>query len=271
MILINGQWQGGGKIETCTASQKLKEYLEKNNTVECANVNRKMELKEESGIKGCRILYEQIRDTIQLLKEKAPKLLTTVGGGCDADTASIAYLNALYEGDLAVVWMDGHGDINAPSESESHLFYGMPLRALLGDCPPISDLVQKKLSPDQIILFGSRELDQSEQRYIADNDVSHIPVMQDSTDMLDALHSALKKSGRGHVYIHLDLDVLDPGEFPDTPLPAMGRGYAAENILKALKDLMDNQDVVGTGIFEFKYNGNIPDFLKEVLKLLKLG
>lgn len=70
MILINGQWQGGGS----------------------------------------QALAEQIQAAGGILEENAPRRLMTVGGGCDADTASVAYLNSLYHGDLSVIWLDAHGD-----------------------------------------------------------------------------------------------------------------------------------------------------------------
>ncbi|WP_368501527.1 arginase family protein [Phascolarctobacterium sp.] len=55
----------------------------------------------------------------------------SVGGGCDADVPVIAYLNKKYGGKLTVLWLDAHGDLNSPQESQTGLFYGMPARTLL--------------------------------------------------------------------------------------------------------------------------------------------
>jgi len=91
----------------------------------------------------------------------------TVGGGCDADIASILYANERYDSDLVVLWMDAHGDINEPSSSGTHLFYGMPIRALLGDCgKSFLDIINKPLIPDQFIHFGGRDIEPEEKTFI---------------------------------------------------------------------------------------------------------
>lgn len=270
MILINGQWQGGGNADTFESSKTLGGYLGKSANAKTVPISTDANLIEENDIIGSHVIREQIQSALNILDTEKPMHLMTIGGGCDADVASLAYMNALYKGDLSVVWMDAHGDINSPAESESHLFYGMPLRSILGECPPISDLIPVKLTPEQITLVGSRELDPSEIRYIRNNNISFIPVLNNSEDLQKKLDAVLKAQNKHHLYIHLDLDVLDPHDFPDTPLPAPGAGYAPDVILSALRFLRENYDVVGTGIFEWKCRGTIPEFLKSALSVLSL-
>ncbi|MGI5990458.1 MAG: arginase family protein [Lachnospiraceae bacterium] len=270
MILINGQWQGGGKLDTYEAARQLGNYFGLSSRAVTLPVSTDANLTEEDGIVGSRVIQEQIQAALTILKNKKPPRLMTVGGGCDADVASIAYMNERYQGDLSVVWMDAHGDINSPAESASHLFYGMPLRALLGDCPPISELISRKLKPEQIALVGSRELDSSETQYIEKNNISRIPVLSSSADLRKKLSDVLKSQNKRHIYIHLDLDVLDPNDFPDTPLPASGAGYSPDVILSSLRLLRENYDVVGTGIFEWKYRESVPEFLKSAVAILSL-
>lgn len=263
-ILVNGQWQGGADTETYVAAMQLRDYLAQNHAVQSVLTNLETTLIVKHGIKGCKIITEQIREALGMLHKTAPKKLLTVGGGCDADFASIAYMNEACNGDLVVVWMDGHGDINAPEESDSHLFYGMPIRALLGDCPPISNLAARPLNPDQVILLGSRDLDAGEEAYITKHDISLIPVLNNEDDIAGQLAAAIKKTGKSNVYIHLDLDVLDPGDFSDTPLP-VADGYALNDILFALDQLYLNYTVVGTGLFEYKPIEHIPNELMKII------
>ena len=57
---------------------------------------------------------------------------------------------------------------------------------------------------------------------------------------------------KSHIYIHLDLDVIDPVEFPNTPLPVAGGLHCKEvcNILDMFADKL-----VGAGIYEYAPSG----------------
>ena len=81
------------------------------------------------------MIAPRFRDTLAHLRVSAPDVVVTVGGTCGVEAAPVAYLNERYRGDLAVVWYDAHGDLNAPATSPSGHFHGMVLRTLLGDSP----------------------------------------------------------------------------------------------------------------------------------------
>lgn len=267
LILINGQWQGGGNLETYTAAMQIKRYynLAGRPTV-VVPVSTEADLPLEHRIWGCSVIKKQICAALDILQRRSPAGLLTVGGGCDADVASIAYLNQKYDGDLSVLWMDAHGDINAPSGSASHLFYGMPLRALLGEAPPVSGLLPRPLLPEQIVLFGSRDLDEGERRFIKKHAISLVPVISDEAAVPAAVDRALGKAGKRHLYVHLDLDVLAPEDFSDTPVPVPG-GYSYEAVCKLLYHLAAHCSLVGMGIFEYKASGELPAKLRSLLQI----
>ncbi|MGI6591169.1 MAG: arginase family protein [Eggerthellaceae bacterium] len=269
MILLNGQWQGGADLETFYGSRQLGTYLSSRHSIECMPIDLDASLEIEQGIYGGSILLRQICRTLQFLNTRMPERLIAVGGGCDADVASIAYLNRRLDGDLTVLWMDAHGDLNAPGESASHLFYGMPLRALAGDCPPISDSIARPLAPNQIVLMGSRDLDEGERRYLTCNHVSCIPVLDSIPEMIAHLDSALEASGRTHVYLHLDLDVLDPKDFSATPLP-VPHGYHSTHLLAALEHLKTRHLLVGAGLFEYVPQDALPEMIPQIFRLFGL-
>ena len=58
----------------------------------------------------------------------------------------------------------------------------------------------------------------------------------------------MEATGRSNVYVHLDLDVLDATEFPNTPLPVAG--YLTAEELLAVLELLAPQ-AVGIGIYEY--------------------
>ena len=94
-------------------------------------------------------------------------MVVTVGGTCGVEAAPVAYLNEQYDGDLAIVWFDAHGDLNAPATSPSGHFHGMVLRTLLGEGPHeyVGEL-RRPLRPAQLFLAGTRDLDPEESAYI---------------------------------------------------------------------------------------------------------
>lgn len=244
IILINGQWQGGGDMETLNGAKAITRII--SDKYVKVPISEDTSLKLQSNIIGCEVIKKQISAALQLLEQKTFDSLFTIGGGCDADVASIAYMNKKYKGQLKIIWLDAHGDLNTPMESESHLFYGMPLRALLGDCPPISEVIPLPLFIDQIIHIGGRDFDATEINYIKQQKLKTIPVM-DEKQILKNIDSYLENVP---VYIHLDLDVLDPEYFENTPLPVKN-GLSYDCLINILKHLKENYYVVGMGIFEY--------------------
>ena len=166
----------------------------------------------------------------------------TIGGDCGVELGAIGH--ALERNpDVAVVWFDAHPDLNTPQSSPSGNFNGMVLRALLGDC--VSGLVPTvPLTAARLVLAGARSLDPPEDAFIAEHG---IPVVDDGPA---ALVAAVAATGATAVYVHIDLDVLDPGEFAglDYPEPF---GMTAAALIAHIGALRARFDLAGAGITEF--------------------
>ncbi len=267
-VLINPQWQGGADKNTLYGAMEIRKLYLEGITCETVPVSESMDsLSIENGIIGYRAIKEQTGTALEMLRGNAPDRIFTVGGGCDADAASIIYANERYEGDLAVLWMDAHGDINSTRESSSKLFYGMPIRALLNGCGDIFyGLMNRHFTTGQFINFGGRDLDESERIYIEQNQIPHI--LPDGGEQAEnAVIHAVARTGKKHLYIHLDLDVIDPEEFPAVPLPVKG-GISMEQLMRILHMLEQQFDLVGFGIFEYSAcgSGKKNELLEQLVK-----
>lgn len=259
MVLINGQWQGGADIETYDGAEEIENlYL---SGMKClhAPVSLETNLNIEDQIIGGKIIRKQICDTLELLQAENPSKLFTIGGGCDADVASLYYIYKKYDGDLTVVWFDAHGDINAPEESDSHLFFGMPLRMLLGD-KHFADIIETPLRDEQVLNVGGRDLDDSEFQYMRSH---HIPVV--AADKLEEVLPVIRSKKSRHVYIHLDLDCLEPSDFSSTPLPVPD-GIRFSGLMELLCDIKSAFDVVGLGLYEYKPCGEKLEVTEQLIK-----
>ncbi|MBQ8054155.1 MAG: arginase family protein [Lachnospiraceae bacterium] len=136
-------------------------------TLPVSTDKKEMEVKK-NGIRGFDILHTQMQLAYERLRKDAPDKVFALGGGCDADVPVIVYLSEKYQGDLTVIWLDAHGDLNTPGESASSLFYGMPLRSVLdGQC---FGLLENRcsLGISQIIHIGGRDFDEAESALIKD-------------------------------------------------------------------------------------------------------
>ena len=118
---------------------------------------------------GLQSIAARARHTLDAISARRPQRIFTIGGTCGGELAPVAYLNAHYRGDLAVVWLDAHADLNTPESSPSGRFHGMVLRTLLGAGPEsLVSLVSRRLAPQQIVLAGVRDFDRDEATFASD-------------------------------------------------------------------------------------------------------
>lgn len=136
--------------------------------------------------------------------------IVTIGGSCAADLASVMHaVTSRPAGDVALVWLDAHADIHNAASSRTGAFDGMVVRALLGDAPAgLAPNGGEHLGPGQVILAGTRSIDDAESDYLESAGIRMLAI--DDLATPDALLAAIAASGAASVYLHVDLDVLDP-------------------------------------------------------------
>ncbi|MGV9600340.1 arginase family protein [Streptosporangium sandarakinum] len=165
-----------------------------------------------------------------------------VGGDCGVELAPVERAAEIHGDRLTVVWFDAHADLNSPESSPSHAFHGMVLRALLGDGPPgLSP--SRAIRPDQVVLAGTRALDPAEHEFVAAHGIRHVPAAE-LADLAETVQTPA-------VYIHIDLDVLDPAEFGSVGFPEPG-GVTPDALLAAVRALSARSTVAGLGITEYQ-------------------
>jgi arginase len=187
----------------------------------------------EHNIVGRVSLLRNIAEQLLVLNAKASGRTLLLGGDCASDLAPIAHHMSP---ELSVVYFDAHADLNKPSESPSGALHGMVLRHLLGDGDDeLVNMLRATLKPGQIRYRGVRECDRAETELI---------------ERLGMICEPIKAvPPEGSLYIHLDLDVLDPTEFPHTTYPTPGGPSIAE-LNTSMVTLLETGRVVGMGITE---------------------
>jgi arginase len=203
---------------------------------------------ERDGVRALDVLTAVAAGARTALTEVGDGPPITVGGDCGVELGPVSAALARHGDALTVVWFDAHGDLNTPESSPSHSFHGMVLRTLLGEGP--AELVpERPLRPDQVVLAGTRALDLAEQAYIAHTGLSLVTVAELLAEP-DHLIEAVTATGATAVYIHIDLDVLDPDTFGSLSCPEPG-GLPPHALQAAIQALTNRFTLAGLGITEY--------------------
>lgn len=167
-----------------------------------------------------------------------------IGGDCGVAVPAIAHAATRHE-DLAVVWFDAHGDFNSPERSPSGAFAGMALRAVFEQTPLAGS---GTIPADRVILAGAREFDDAERDAVITSGVRHL----DTDQLADpaALVAAVAATGATAVYLHVDLDVLDPAAITGVALP-VPFGLSLDELLAVIKAVRAAVPLVGASISGF--------------------
>ncbi|WP_400079765.1 arginase family protein [Winogradskyella sp. R77965] len=236
------QWQGSGTGKSIADGAKtIFDYI-KGDVISIPL--SKLPLTLEQNINGHSALLEQLSDFKTLLIDKNPKTLHTIGGDCGLEIIPVSYL-ASKQSNLGVIWFDAHADINIPKESQSHNFHGMPLRTLLGEGnQKLKDLLFTEIKPSQIHYIGLRSIDTAEQKRIAKDHI-YAPLTID----INHLVKTLKDKKITHLYIHFDVDCLDPDSYKNAYFN-VNNGITVIEAEDYIKTLKANFDICGTSILE---------------------
>ncbi len=249
--LLFPQWQGSGSEKNLYRGVGLirDQFLKGHG---CAEIDVSLDegLVTEKNIIGYSCIRAQLKEAVSVLEQKKPQRIFLVGGDCGTELAPISYLNRELEGDLFVLWFDAHGDLNTPQGSPGKAFHGMPLRSLLGEGEKsILDLCFSCLTPSQAALVGCRDLDKPESDYMEEKNMKVLSVEQIGAEE-EAAFDFIREEGFSNIYIHLDLDALDPVFFPHVMLPCPG-GFDPEGLLSIFAGLKEQFNIAGYSILEY--------------------
>jgi arginase len=141
-----------------------------------------------------------------------------LGGECTLVAGSLA--GALpVEPDLALVYFDAHGDFNTLATTPSHYVGGMCLAHVCGrSVAPLLWPGSRKIAEDHVALVGGRALDPGERTSLERSNVTRIRFDSEQTDTASVIAFARKRK----IWLHVDIDVVDPAEVGAVVFPAAG-------------------------------------------------
>ncbi|MCT9818679.1 arginase family protein [Microbacterium sp. W1N] len=185
----------------------------------------------------------RVRDAVAEALAGSDEPAIAVGGDCAVAVSAVAHAAARHPS-LAVVWLDAHADLHSPDTSPSGALAGMALRALFDEGP----FAQAAVGAERVVLAGSREFDDAEWDLVAAGRVRHVAA--DAFADPRVLVDAALATGADAVYVHVDLDVIDPADLAGLALP-VPFGVPAGQLIAALGALRERMPLVGASIAGF--------------------
>ena len=184
---------------------------------------------------------QRVRAQVEEALSSHDEPVLTIGGDCGVALGPIAHAVARHP-DLAVVWIDAHPDFNTPETSPSGAFAGMVLRAVVGDGDPALVLDEGAVAPGRVVLVATRSYDDAELEAIEERGIRIVPA--DALGEAKALAEAVAATGADSVYIHVDVDALDPAELAGNAHPEPF-GVRAADLTAAIAAVRDAVPLVG--------------------------
>jgi arginase len=165
-------------------------------------------------------VVRRVAETVAAAVERGAFPLV-VSGNCMSSIGVVAGSGR----DLGVVWLDAHADFNTPESSLSGSQDGMGLSILTGTgWRALRETIPgyRPVAEENVVLVGVRDVDPLEQERL---DRSAVAVAAGGEGVERALDGLAGVDG---VYLHVDLDVLDPSEGRANEYAAPGGLLAAD-------------------------------------------
>ncbi len=188
--------------------------------------------------------YAPLEAALKELKDQVSAILSRgalpliLGGEHTLAVGGVSAALDAFDGDLAVLWLDAHADLNTPAVSPSGNLHGMPLAALTHQPDPSEGRVREEwralcqmarppLRMDRLGWFGLREVDRGEQQILREQNPGYVSTLYDVDRRgveaeIVRLDAWLRASGASNLYISFDVDVMDPILAPGTGTAVRG-------------------------------------------------
>jgi arginase len=170
--------------------------------------------------------------------QRFPVLLA---GGCSICITTVPTV-LRHRPEARILWLDAHGDYNTPETTPSGFLGGM---CLAGACGEWDAGFGRTVPSASVVLAGIRDLDPGERQLLERSEATVIGAS--TVETLVAVKNALD---RAPVYVHLDLDVLDPEAFP-AEFPAPG-GLEPDKLYDLLEAVAEECELVGLEVTAFE-------------------
>ena len=158
---------------------------------------------------------------------------------------------------VGMAFIDAHGDFNTPETTLSGMLGGMPVAVAAGQCLTRMRLkagLEPALPTRHIVEMCVRDTDPLEQDLLDRSEI-HQLTTEDVRTRSENLHREMKRLSEATdvIYIHVDMDGLDPREVPGHPLTVPG-GPTSMELAVALTEMFQYEKVAAFGVVSTSFD-----------------
>jgi arginase len=202
---------------------------------------------------------EAVREAVE-----AGRMPVVLAGNCVSSVGTVAGLDR----EVGVVWFDAHADFHTPDSTPTGFFDGFGLSMLTGEgwAELRSTIAGVRTVPhEHVVLAGTRDVEPTEEARLADSAIARVDA--------ETLESALDELAEpvDAVYVHIDLDVLDPSEGKANDWAVEG-GFTASELESALRAILGRFEVPAAAITAYDPRsdpeGRVPPIAARLVRVL---
>src|SRR5215208_1654531 len=192
---------------------------------------------------------------------RADQVPLVLGGDCTIELGVLSgALRGGRDGELGLLYVDGHADLNTPATSPSGILDSMGVAHMVAEEGTAEELSRVgprfPLMPEEmIVLFGynPRELNDAEAEALARRLKMPRYSLEEIRGRADevAARALGEVEGRAERFmVHLDVDVIDFTDCPIADVPQQGEGLEVQEAISCLKALVRSPKFFGLTITE---------------------
>ncbi len=181
--------------------------------------------------------------------------IIALGGDHSIDLGVVSGASVALKGDLGLIYLDAHGDMNTAETTLTGNIHGMHLASLLGfGTPQLAQVYgpAPKITKNHLLHIGGCDFDQAEHDLVARHRLQTYSVYDLLTRSLGPLMQLIDglRSRVSNIWVSLDLDVIDMLYAPGAGMP--NRGGLTYREIAAIADYIgQNCNVVGIDVVEY--------------------
>ena len=158
---------------------------------------------------------------------------------------------------VGMVFIDAHGDYNTPETTLSGMLGGMPVAIAAGQCLTRMRLkagLEPAVPTRHIVEVCVRDTDPLEQELLDRSEIQQL-TLQDVRTRSANLHREMKRLSEltDVIYVHVDMDGLDPSEVPGVALP-VPNGPSSAELAAAITEMFKYEKVGAFGVAAMPYD-----------------
>ena len=158
---------------------------------------------------------------------------------------------------VGMVFVDAHGDFNTPETTLSGMLGGMPVAVAAGQCLTRMRMkagLEPAIPTRHIVEVCVRDTDPLEQELLDRSEIQQL-TLEDVRTRSANLHREIKRLSEltDVIYVHVDMDGLDPRDVPGVALP-VPNGPTSEELAAALTEMFKYEKVGAFGVAAMPYD-----------------